>query len=108
MEDRVQSESAGQEVEMLNKVGLEHEPGNELPRSGREAHNQLGLATQEEGMLDALCLEPSNKVNYSGPKSADQNLEESATGPDFYVKASVCSPLLNSDFRRTCGGKAVV
>ncbi|GAB4852786.1 hypothetical protein Ancab_016994, partial [Ancistrocladus abbreviatus] len=66
-----------------------------------EAHNQLGPATKEEGTLDAVCVEPSNKINYYGPKSAYQNLEESAIGPDFYMKASECSPLLISDFRRT-------
>ncbi|GAB4852764.1 hypothetical protein Ancab_016972, partial [Ancistrocladus abbreviatus] len=49
MEDRVQSGFAAQEEEMLNKVGLEHEQGNELPEVGvlvEEAHNQLGPATQ--------------------------------------------------------------
>ncbi|GAB4852792.1 hypothetical protein Ancab_017000 [Ancistrocladus abbreviatus] len=48
-----------------------------------EARNKLGPVTQEVGIPDTVGLEPSNKIDYSGPKNTDQSLEESASGPDF-------------------------
>ncbi|GAB4852794.1 hypothetical protein Ancab_017002 [Ancistrocladus abbreviatus] len=63
----------------LNVFGKEYPEGVVV----EEAHNQLGPVAQEEGTLCSVLLEPTNIINYSGPKNTCQSLEESASGPDF-------------------------